>query len=139
VTAQPRLILAPLHRRTLSLIYETLLVAAVLWFAGLLYALFEQRIGSTHVRVVYQVYLAIVAGVYFIWQWRHGQTLPMKTWRMRLVTRGGTPLSLMQAVVRYLYASAGLLLVGLGFVWALVDREHQFLHDRLAGTRLISD
>ena len=25
------------------------------------------------------------------------------------------------------------------FLWALVDRERQFLHDRLAGTRIIND
>jgi len=25
----------------------------------------------------------------------------------------------------------------LGILWALVDRDRQFLHDRLAGTRLV--
>jgi hypothetical protein len=27
-------------------------------------------------------------------------------------------------------------MLGLGFIWAVLDREHQFLHDRLAGTRI---
>ena len=28
-------------------------------------------------------------------------------------------------------------LVGLNFLWAFVDPERQFLHDRLAGTRIV--
>jgi uncharacterized RDD family membrane protein YckC len=31
----------------------------------------------------------------------------------------------------------GGLAAGLGFAWALVDRDGQFLHDRLAGTALV--
>jgi hypothetical protein len=90
VSAQgPPLALAPLFRRTLSLIYEALLLAAVLWGAGLLYALVELRITSTPLRAFYQAYVLLVAGIYFAWQWRRGQTLPKKTWRMRLVTPYG--------------------------------------------------
>jgi uncharacterized RDD family membrane protein YckC len=139
VSAQNQpLSLAPLFRRTLSLVYETLLLIAVLWCAGLFYALVEVRIIPTHLRGFYQAYLLAVAGIYFAWQWRGGQTLPMKTWRMRLVTQYGDALTLRQASVRYVLASAGLLLLGVGFLWALVDPERQFLHDRLGGTRIVS-
>ena len=34
-------------------------------------------------------------------------------------------------------AFATLAVTGIGLGWALVDRDRQFLHDRLAGTRLI--
>jgi uncharacterized RDD family membrane protein YckC len=27
---------------------------------------------------------------------------------------------------------------GAGILWALVDRDRQFLHDRLAGTRIVN-
>jgi uncharacterized RDD family membrane protein YckC len=40
-------------------------------------------------------------------------------------------------VLRFFLALLGLLLAGAGFWWALVDRDRQFLHDRLAGTRLV--
>jgi uncharacterized RDD family membrane protein YckC len=139
VSAKTGLIFAPLLRRTLSLIYEALLVAGVLWCAAFLYAIFESRLSSVHLRAVYQLYLLLVTGVYFIWQWQHGQTLPMKTWRVSLVTREGKEVSLGQALARFLFATVGLLLLGLGFVWALVDPDTQFLHDRLAGTRLVSN
>ena len=61
----------------------------------------------------------------------------MKTWRIRLVTVDGSPLSLKQAALRFVLALLGLLLVGVGFWWALFDRDRQFLHDRIAGTRLV--
>jgi uncharacterized RDD family membrane protein YckC len=90
-------------------------------------------------RFVYQSYLLLVSGIYFIWQWRHGHTLPMKTWHIRVVTMCGEPVSFRQATVRFLIATLGLLLMGIGFLWAVVDSERQFLHDRVGGTRLISD
>ena len=73
-----------------------------------------------------------------IWQWRRGgQTLAMKAWRIRIVTREGAPLALRHALNRFLFALAGCLLAGAGFLWALVDREGLFLHDRLAGTKIV--
>jgi uncharacterized RDD family membrane protein YckC len=135
---RPSLTLAPLFRRTLSLGYEALLLTAVLWCAGLLYALIEVPSTATHPRVFYQAYLLVVAGIYFAWQWRGGQTLPMKTWRMRLVTQYGNAVSVRQASLRYAVASVGLLFFGIGFLWAFVDPERQFLHDRLGGTRIVS-
>ena len=39
--------------------------------------------------------------------------------------------------MRYLFAVAGLTLAGLGFLWAAADRDRQFLHDRLAGTKIV--
>ena len=138
MAAQTGLPFAPLFRRTLSLIYEALLVAAVLWCAGFLYAIVESRVSSVHFRAAYQLYLLSIAGIYFIWQWQRGQTLPMRTWHVRLVTRNGAAVSFGQAVARFVFATVGLLLLGLGFFWALVDSERQFLHDRLTGTRLVS-
>jgi len=61
----------------------------------------------------------------------------MKTWRIRLVTRDGLALRPSRALLRYLLVWLTLALGGMGIVWALVDRDRQFLHDRLAGTRLV--
>ena len=47
-------------------------------------------------------------------------------------------LALRHAAIRFLFALAGSLLFGVGFLWALVDRESLFLHDRLAGTRIVN-
>ncbi|HEV7803535.1 MAG TPA: RDD family protein [Burkholderiales bacterium] len=132
------LVLAPLPRRVVSLIYEALLLAALLWCAALLFGIIESRLTPSHARTVFQAYVVLILGAYFVCQWtRGGQTLPMKTWRMRLVKRNGKPVDARVAWVRYLAGLVGLLLFGVGFLWALFDPERQFLHDRLAGTRIV--
>jgi uncharacterized RDD family membrane protein YckC len=129
---------APLGRRFLSLIYEILLLAALLWCAALLFTAVEREIADSHARIAFQLYLAVISGTYFVWQWTHGgQTLPMKTWRLQLVDRDGGPVGMRQAALRYAAAAAGGLALGFGFIWALIDRDRQFLHDRLAGTRVV--
>ena len=101
-----------------------------------------------------------VLGLYFTWMWHRGQTLAMKTWRIGIVDKEGRPISRKIAFKRYVAswlwfippfaASAALhpsaielsmLTLGWVAVWALLSRLHpqrQFLHDVLAGTRLIS-
>ena len=61
----------------------------------------------------------------------------MQAWNIRLVNANGELLSMGLALRRYLLATIGLVLGGIGFWWALLDGEHRYLHDRLAGTRLI--
>jgi uncharacterized RDD family membrane protein YckC len=131
-------LLAPLARRLLSLIYEALLLAALLWCAALLFGAIEIEAGSRHARALFQAYLALVTGAYFTWQWTHGgQTLPMKTWKLRLVSVSGGAVGPRLAWLRYSIALAGSLAGGIGFLWAFADRDRQFLHDRLAGTRVV--
>lgn len=128
---------ASLARRALALVYEALLLSALFLVAALPYVFATHATDAIVTRPLFQVYLTAVAAAYFIWQWRRGQTLPMKTWRMRIVTRAGAPLGLRHALARFLFALAGCALAGGGFLWALVDRDGLFLHDRLAGTRII--
>lgn len=119
------------------MLYESLLLVAVLFLAGFLFV--GLTLGSTTplVRVVFQIYLLGVVAAYFIWFWlRGGQTLAMKTWHLRLVSADGSPLMLRQAMLRFVLALPGTLL-GIGILWALFDRERQFLHDRLARTKII--
>ena len=133
--AQP----ATLARRALALIYEALLLIAVVFIGSLPFVMLANAVDHGVARLLFQLYLAALTGFYFTWQWRRGgQTLAMKTWRMRLVTRAGTPLTWGHALKRFTFALPGTLLLGAGFLWALVDREGLFLHDRLAGTKIVS-
>lgn len=128
-----------LPRRLASLFYEALLLTAVLFLAGFLVVGLMPAQPSPLARLLHQAYLVLVAGAYLIWFWRHGgQTLAMKTWRIRLERVDGGRLTLGQAWLRYLVAAAGVMCFGLGLAWALFDPDRQFLHDRLARTRLVS-
>ena len=129
---------AGLGRRVLALIYEALLLVALIFLSSLPFVMIAHEADRAAARPLFQLYLLTVAAAYFVWQWRGGgQTLAMKTWRMRLVTRESSPLSLRHAAGRFLFAVPGALLLGVGFLWALVDREGLFLHDRLAGTKIV--
>jgi uncharacterized RDD family membrane protein YckC len=124
-------------RRLMSMLYESLMLIAVLFIASFIFHLLLQDANSILFRPAFQLYLLLVAGIYFIWFWTHGgQTLPMQTWKLRVVTVDGQRVHLKQAVARYLFAVVGIFLLGCGIIWALFDRDHQFLHDRLAGTRI---
>lgn len=84
------------------------------------------------------IHLILVLGTYFIWYWSHGgQTLAMQTWRLKLVTTDGNPPRMSQLILRYLLAWPSVGYFGAGLVWALFDKERQFLHDRLSGTRIV--
>ncbi len=125
-------------RRLVSILYESLLVFAVVFFAGLLFYSAASGRLSGLIRNLFQIYLIVILGLYFVWCWhRGGQTLPMKTWKLRLVSAGGGPVSVRRAALRYLLACLSFALAGTGLVWAVFDRDRQFLHDRLAGTRIV--
>ncbi|MGE5524784.1 MAG: RDD family protein [Rhodospirillaceae bacterium] len=133
-----RLPTAGFARRVLCLFYETFLLIAVAFGATLALLLLFHLSDAHAPRAAVQAYLLLVCACYFVPQWRAGQTLPMKTWRIRVVTSAGEPLTTQRALVRYVCSIVTWVLVGTGFLWALIDRDGQFLHDRLAGTRLIA-
>lgn len=80
----------------------------------------------------------IVAGAYIVPSWRHGgQTLGMRPWRLKVTAADGGAPSWRALCVRYAVATVSLLLGGLGFWWAWVDRERLTWHDRASGTRIV--
>lgn len=137
VEASDKALPASFRTRLASLVYEVLLLAAVLFISSYLFLVLARDAQSGWMRTIYQVYLLAVCGIYFVFCWtRAGQTLPMKTWRLRVVTRDGRPLSLARAVWRYLLAIPGMF-TGASVLWVAFDRDGQFLHDRLAGTQIV--
>jgi uncharacterized RDD family membrane protein YckC len=128
-----------IKRRLICMVYESLLLFGVAFFASLPFLVTVGTSTSGWMRHAYQVYLFVVIGLYFVGFWRHrGQTLAMKTWKLRLVGAGGARITLRQAMLRYACAWPSLLLGGIGILHALMDRERRFLHDRLAGTRIVT-
>ena len=62
----------------------------------------------------------------------------MKTWRIRLESTSGDRITPLQALLRMTLATLGYLTAGVSILWVLLDCDRQFLHDRLAGTRLVT-
>ena len=129
-----------LARRLASMLYEALLLFAVAYLATWVFQLAAGTVQIEGWRLrLLQAFLLAVFAAYFLWCWlRGGQTLAMKTWRIRLVAPGHARLPPKTALLRFVYA---VLLVPtlIGIIWALHDRDRQFLHDRLAGSQLVLD
>jgi uncharacterized RDD family membrane protein YckC len=143
------------------MVYESMLLFGVLFISGWLFSTLLQQRHALYLRSALQDWLFIVLGVYFVWFWTHrGQTLAMKTWRIRLETRDGKEVTTRRAIGRYLLAW-GWILPGLAIAWAVgaqnwmlvliptanvllwaltiyLDPQRQFLHDRIARTRVVS-
>lgn len=151
-------------RRLGSLLYEALLLAALLLAAAALFQpLFAWLGQAAWLHALFQLYLLAVLYFYCDWSWRRGgQTLAMKTWKIRLARADGQALDRRSAALRFAVLTA--LLIGfpalsylawgrvlapkqagivaalwllLPYGWAWLDPDGQFLHDRLAKTRLI--
>lgn len=153
-----------LRRRLACLLYEALLLFGVTLVSGFVGTLVLKITGvasATSYHATMQVVGVAVWGLYFVWFWtRRGQTLPMQTWRIKVVTRAGAPLTVTRAIVRFAAcalwiapayllaklnhwsATAELTAVAIGIVayalLALLHPQRQFWHDVLCGTRLVA-
>ena len=150
-----------LLRRLISMLYEAFLLFAVVFLAGLVFAVATQNRHEPTYRHALQFVLFLVMATYFIYLWtRKGQTLAMKTWRITLIKPGHDQVPLASAAARFLlawmwflpalalYYALGLkgwleacaMIAGGIALWActaLFDKDRQFLHDRILGTRLV--
>jgi uncharacterized RDD family membrane protein YckC len=149
------------RRRLAALMYESVLLFGLVVVVGLVFGIVTQQRHALQGHQALQTVLFATIGAYFCWFWTHGgQTLAMRTWHVRLVSADGRALHWPRAVFRYLLSYLWVLpalaadhLAGLKGVWpafallganvfalALAARLHpqrQFLHDAIAGTRLI--
>jgi uncharacterized RDD family membrane protein YckC len=151
----------PLWRRLLAVVYDVLIVVAIVMVVGLLCQLATGgnliRTGETVAGTSgSQAIQGAGVAAYLIRSWRRGgQTLGMRPWRIR-ITRddGGTP-TLQQALIRVLVAAAPLVLLLLApvlglratlwtllavwagwFAVAVFDPRRRALHDIAAGTEV---
>ena len=150
-----------LLRRLAALLYDALLVIAVLFIAALPLPLVEEPVRALWwARTLEQLYLLTAWFLFFGWFWTHGgQTVGMKAWRMELMRLNGDKPSWRDALLRFVVSSGCfcllLTLFGLGvlsgkialvlagmifgfsFLWILIDRKGYAWHDRLSRTRLV--
>ncbi|UPG93684.1 RDD family protein [Luteibacter aegosomatissinici] len=151
---------APAWRRFAAIVYDVLAVVAIVMVVGLI----AQMATGGHVaddkgHIVawwYQPLQALVVAAYFLFSWtRGGQTLGMRPWRIRVVTREGNAVDLKRALVRVVVAGLPVLLLMLYAVtslqvalwapligWAVIllpslfDARRRGLHDMAAGTEI---
>lgn len=148
-------------RRLAAFMYEGVLLFGIVWITGFVYGVATNQRHALKGALGLQATLFLVLGLYFVYFWsRQGQTLAMRTWRMRLVGPDGRPPGPARATVRYLLAwlwfLPALAVVGLSgltrggaiatvvvvgaLAYASLARlraDRQFLHDVVCRSRII--
>ena len=149
-----------LARRMACWLYEGMLLFGVMFIAAYLFSALSQTRNAMDNRHALQAFLFVIFGIYFTWFWAKGQTLAMKTWRIRIVDKAGHAVTQQRALLRYVLSwiwflpplaivapmdvrasESAVLAIGWIVIWALLSRFHpqgQFWHDAWAGTRLVS-
>ena len=124
---------AGLFRRLLAIIYDLFLLIALLFVATAFVMLFNQGNAIEPGQPLYPyylMYLLTVSFAFFGWFWTHGgQTLGMKTWKIRLQQTDGQSISWWLAVVRFFTAILSWSLLGSGFLWSLFQSQKRTWHD----------
>lgn len=167
VAPRPTMLIFPIApsraKRFATMMYEGVLLFAVVFLAGYLFDTLTQSRHALMFRGSRQIWLFCAIGFYFLVCWlRGGQTLPMKAWHIKLVRVDGGRPKAWQLIARYilcwplpLLGAAIIQAVSVTTGWASVDMlivvapfinfiptwfyaDGQFMHDRWARTALIN-
>ena len=128
-----------LLRRLAAIIYDMLLVAALLFLATIPFIAFRGgQTVETDSNRFYQLTLVAVIYAFFVGFWvGKGRTLGMQSWGLQIESRDASRPTLAQASIRFFAAIVSWLPLGLGYLWQLWDSDGLTWHDRLSGTRLV--
>lgn len=133
----PRVRNAPLPRRLGAILYDGLLVLALLFLGTLPFVALRGGEPVEPGEAPYQVAMITIAWLFFVGFWaRSGRTLGMQSWRLQLETIDGERVGVSAATLRFFAAILSWAPLGLGFWWQLWDEEGLTWHDRLSATRL---
>jgi uncharacterized RDD family membrane protein YckC len=121
-----------------AVIYDSLLLLAVLFLATAIVLPFNAGEAFSTDQYVFPAYLLAVSLVFYGWFWTHGgQTLGLKSWKIKLCNQDGGSVSWQQVSIRFFAAILSWTCFGLGFLWVLFDKNRLSWHDRLSKTRLV--
>tara|TARA_B110000014_G_C20108764_1_gene583614 strand:- start:1295 stop:1645 length:351 start_codon:yes stop_codon:yes gene_type:complete len=114
-----------------------MLIFAVLWVMSIPFYNFAVN-ENILLKTLMQIYLYLIIQFFFVWFWvKNGETLGMKTWKIKIVNEDGNKISYKQGVTRFNVAIISLLIFGLGFLIAIFNKERKCLHDIISKTILI--
>ncbi len=143
--AAGQLPIAGFIRRLLAMVYDGLLLLGITFAYLTLIWIVRKLAGQDLNRPLTGISallgfigLWLVLAYYFVLCWtRRGQTLGMKTWRLRLQNVGGGMPSARACWLRCLLAPVSLAPAALGYLWSWYDRQRGAWHDIWTHTRVV--
>jgi uncharacterized RDD family membrane protein YckC len=128
---------AGLFRRLLAMFYDSLLLLSALLVTTAVVMIITRGTLSYH-NPFFKTLLFLICFSFHSWFWLHGgQTLGMRAWRLRVQNRSGGPISVWQALLRFMVAIPSLAAGGLGFFWMLIDRDRMTVYDRISESVMV--
>lgn len=127
---------AGFFRRSAALIYDALLLFAAFFLVTAIAIWLNE--GENVPGAWLRWFFLVTMYLFFSWFWLHGgQTLGMRAWRLRLQRIDGQPITIWQALLRFMVAIPSLALAGLGLLWILVDKDKLAWHDRFSESMIV--
>ncbi|MCY3795060.1 MAG: RDD family protein [Gammaproteobacteria bacterium] len=127
---------AGLARRLAAMFYDALLILAI-WMITLLVMVVANG-GEPVLGAPVQTLLFLEAFTFFAYFWtRAGQTAGMRAWRLRLESNDGGRVSLHQVTLRFAVALIAFGAFGIGYFWALIDRQGRTWPDIASNSRVM--
>ena len=128
-------------KRILALIYDSLLIAAIIIVASLLLVFIngEYPKPGTLLSVI-QFLISILVGPFFysyFWLTNDGQTTGMQAWKIKLVSSNESKLNMKQTYLRCLISVISFLFIGIGYFWILFNKNNLSWSDIATKTRVI--
>ena len=142
---------AGLGKRLAAMLYDSLLCVAIAMVVTLLYqqGLLRAIYGNDQLKAMAEagaldvdpmlaslVFLSLFGFFAKFWT-NNGQTLGMQVWGLRVQNSNGHAISLWQALLRFIVSIGSWLVLGLGFLWQLWDKEKRSWHDIYSETRIV--
>lgn len=125
-----------LWRRLAAAVYDSIILLALYFVAGLVAVVMND--GEAVENPLFFWLLLFIAWAFFVKFWcSPGQTLGMQVWKVKVVNERGGALTAKQASARMIFALLSWSVLGLGFLWALFDKDGLTWHDKLSHSRLV--
>jgi len=141
----PSLPTAGLVRRLMAIVYDSLLLLGVAFAYGVVIWILRKLAGDDAMEPLRGIpaFLELLllwltlAGYYVLCWTKRGQTLGMKSWRLRLEHPDGRYVSGKTGWLRSVLALVSAAPAGLGYIWCLVDKDAGCWHDRWTDSRVV--
>ena len=136
------------------MLYDAFLLLGISFAYGVIVLLIRKLVGddtmqapSNLLQVMIVIGLWFCYALFYVWCWRKtGQTLGMKSWRLQLQSQGLNSQDQNQdqqlpgwkeCWLRCLLAPLSMAIFGIGYLWCLVDKQGNCLHDIYSNTKVV--
>jgi uncharacterized RDD family membrane protein YckC len=110
--------------------------AIILWIIGAILVFIFRAFGAGYGAA--SIIGILISLGYFTYFFGNGQTPGMKVMKIKLCGTDGTyPIGYGKGVLRWIGMLISALVIYIGFLWILIDKDKQGWHDKIAGTYVV--